>query len=296
MSKKIGKGLSDLLANIEDERIQTAPAEIIEGERIYNIEISKITANPNQPRKHFGEREQKELEESIRVHGILQPLILVKKGDGFMIVAGERRYRAAKSAGLYSIPAMVKQINEDMIREISLIENLQRENLNAIEEAEALKELIDLNKYTQEQLALRIGKARTSVTNTLRLLSLDEEIKNLVRQDRLSAGHARTLIAVQDSDARLDFAYRAADGNMSVRELENKVRVYLNPELAPKRMSGDQKARLSLEMRNLIDDMKRIFATKVKAVGNENKGRIYIDYYSKDDLERIFELVEKLKI
>lgn len=296
MSKRIGKGLSDLLANIEDERIVTAPAEIVEGERIYDIEISKITPNPNQPRKHFGEREQKELEESIRVHGILQPLILVKKGDGFMIVAGERRYRAAKSAGFFSVPAMVKQISEDMIREISLIENLQRENLNAIEEAEALKELIELNKYTQEQLALRIGKARTSVTNTLRLLSLDDEIKTLVRQDRLSAGHARSLIPIEDADVRLDFAYRAADGNMSVRELENKVRVYLNPELAPKRMSGEQKVRLSLEMRNLIDDMKRIFATKVKAVGNESKGRIYIDYYSKDDLERIFELVEKLKV
>jgi ParB family chromosome partitioning protein len=212
-----------------------------------------------------------------------------------MIVAGERRYRAAKKLGLETVPAIVKQFDESMIREVSLIENLQRENLNAIEEAEALRELMSINGYTQEQLAERIGKARSSVTNSLRLLQLDDEVKSLVRQNRLSAGHARTLIPITKKEDQVDYAYNAADGGMSVRDLEKKVRYYLNPELKPKRISAAEKARLTLEMRNLVDDMKRVFRTKVKLVGNDKKGRIIIDYFNADDLQRIFELVEHLK-
>lgn len=296
MSKRIGKGLSALLANIEDERVlPVAPAEVIEGEKVYQIELDKIEPNPNQPRKYFGERQQRELEDSIRVQGVISPIILVKRDDKYMIVAGERRYRAAKAVGLNTIPAMVKQIDERMIREISLIENLQRENLNAIEEAEAVAELMKLNGYTQEQLAQRLGKARSSVANTVRLLALEEEVKSLVRQDRLSAGHARALIPISDRETQIDFAYQAADGEMSVRELEVKVRYYLNPDKAPRKMSAQEKSRLSLEMREFVDDMKRIFSTKVKLMGNDTKGRICIDYYNKDDLQRIYELIATLK-
>ncbi len=296
MAKRIGKGLSALLSNIEDERVMpTAPTEVIEGEKVYSIDIESIYPNPDQPRKYFGEREQKELEDSIRVHGVLSPLILVKRDDGYMIVAGERRYRASKAVGLTSVPAMVKQIDERMIREISLIENLQRENLNAIEEAEAVNELMRLNGYTQEQLAERLGKARSSVANILRLLLLDEEVKSLVRQNRLSAGHARALIPVTDRETQVDFAYQAADGEMTVRDLEAKVRYYLNPDRAPKKLSAEEKNRLSLEMREFVNDMRRVFSTKVSLKGNESKGRIRIDYYTKDDLQRIFELIEKLK-
>lgn len=295
MAKRIGKGLSELLANIEDARLTAVPAEIVDGEKIYNIELTKIRPNPEQPRKHFGEKEQQELAESIKLHGIIQPLILIRDGDGYIIVAGERRYRAARFAGLNTVPAIVKSLDGQKMREISLIENLQRENLNPIEEAEALRDLAALYNLTQENLAERIGKARSSVANTLRLLSLDDEVKSLVRQDRLSAGHARALISVEDKETQIDFAYRAADGQLSVRELEQKVRFYLKPELAPKKMDADTKNRLSLEMRNLVDDMKRIFSTKVRAIGNENKGRIYIDYYTNDDLQRIFDLMEKLK-
>lgn len=296
MSKKIGKGLSALLANIEDERaVPAVSKEVVEGTQVFELPIEKVFPNPEQPRKTFGEKEQRELEESIKIHGVLQPLILVKRGEKYMIVAGERRYRASKAVGLSTIPAIVKQIDERLIREISLIENLQRENLNAIEEATAIKELMDLNEYTQEQVALRIGKSRPSVANTLRLLLLDDEVKSLVAQDRLSAGHARTLIPIGDRETQIDLAYQAADGEMTVRELEIRVRHILNPETAPRRMTQAEKTRLSLEMRNLVDDMKRIFCTKVKAVGNENKGRIYIDYYTKDDLQRIFELMDRLK-
>ena len=294
MSRRIGKGLSELLANIEDERVQM-PSEFADGEAIYQIDIEKVAPNPDQPRKYFNENAQKELEESIKVHGVLQPLILAKRGDGFVIVAGERRYRAAKAIGMSTLPAIVKQIDDSLMREISLIENLQREDLNAIEEAEAIEELMRMNGYTQEKLAQRIGKARSSVANTLRLLALDDEVKSLVRQNRLSAGHARALVPVQDRETQIDFAYRAADGEMSVRELEQKVRFYLNPDKAPKKLTPGERERLSGEMGAFVDDMKRIFATKVKLVGNESKGRIYIDYFSRDDLERIYELIAKLK-
>ncbi|MBR2480488.1 MAG: ParB/RepB/Spo0J family partition protein [Clostridia bacterium] len=296
MAKRIGKGLSALLANIEDERVlPVQPTEVVEGEKVYNIELDLIEANPNQPRKYFGEKQQRELEDSIRVQGVISPIILVKRDDKYMIVAGERRYRAAKAVGLNAIPAMVKQIDERMIREISLIENLQRENLNAIEEAEAVAELMKLNGYTQEQLANRIGKARSSVANIVRLLSLEDEVKSLVAQDRLSAGHARALIPITDRETQIDFAYQAADGEMSVRELEVKVRYYLNPDKAPRKMSAKEKARLSIEMREFVDDLKRVFGTKVKLVGNDTKGRICIDYYNKDDLQRIYELISTLK-
>ena len=294
MSRRIGKGLSELLANIEDERIQ-APLEESGGEAIYQIDLEKISPNPYQPRKYFNETAQKELEESIKVHGILQPLILVKRGDGYVIVAGERRYRAAKAIGMATVPALVKKIDDSLMREISLIENLQREDLNPIEEAEAIDELIRLNGYTQEKLAQRIGKARSSVTNILRLLGLDDEVKSLVRQNRLSAGHARALAAVTNKEAQIDFAYRAADGEMSVRELEQRIKFYLHPETAPRKLSPKERERLSGEMRAFVDDMKKVFATKVRLVGNESKGRIYIDYFSRDDLERIYELIEKLK-
>ncbi len=296
MAKRIGKGLSALLANIEDERVlPVQPTEVVEGEKVYNIELDLIEANPNQPRKYFGEKQQRELEDSIRVQGVISPIILVKRDDKYMIVAGERRFRAAKAVGLNTIPAMVKQIDERMIREISLIENLQRENLNAIEEAEAVAELMKLNGYTQEQLANRIGKARSSVANIVRLLSLEDEVKSLVAQDRLSAGHARALIPITDRETQIDFAYQAADGEMSVRELEVKVRYYLNPDKAPRKMSAKEKARLSIEMREFVDDLKRVFGTKVKLVGNDTKGRICIDYYNKDDLQRIYELISTLK-
>ena len=294
MARRIGKGLSELLANIEDERVQ-APAMESAGEAVYQIDLESISPNPDQPRKYFNEDAQRELQESIKVHGILQPLILAKRGDGYIIVAGERRYRAAKAVGMATVPALVKRIDDSLMREISLIENLQREDLNPIEEAEAIDELIRLNGYTQEKLAQRIGKARSSVTNILRLLGLDDEVKELVRQNRLSAGHARALAAVANREAQVDFAFRAADGEMSVRELEQRIKFFLHPETAPRKLSPKERERLSGEMRAFVDDMKRVFATKVKLVGNESKGRIYIDYFSREDLERIYELKKKKK-
>lgn len=297
MAKRLSKGLTDLLANIEDVSVPGAVSvSNEEAGSVYEIDIESVIPNPKQPRKYFGEGQLEELANSIRVQGIITPLILVKSGDKYMIVAGERRYRAAQSVGLKTVPAIVKSLSEREIREVSLIENLQREDLNPIEEAEAMSELAAMYSLTQEALAVRIGKARPSVANAMRLLQLDDEVKDLVRRGRLSAGHARALVALKDGSEQVEFAYRACDGQMTVRELEKKVQYTLHPELKPQRRSdAASRERMSLEMRELVDDMKRIFLTKVKLVGNDKKGRIYIDYFSADDLQRIYELMEKLK-
>lgn len=297
MAKKLGKGLADILANLEDARVEKSVevVEVVDGEKIYNVELSRITPNPKQPRKYFDDEALSELSESIRIHGIIQPLVLNKVGDRFVIVAGERRYRASKLAGLDSVPAVVKTMSEEQAREIALIENLQRENLNPIEEGEALKQLMELNKMTQEEVAKRVSKSRSNVANTMRLLALPESVKGLIRDGRLSAGHARALLPIKDELKQSEYARKIVEKGLSVREVEKGVKEILNPELKKKKMTEEQRERMSLEMKNLILDMQRAFGTRVRAVGNENKGRIYIDYYTKDDLDRFVEILDSLK-
>lgn len=290
--KKKPKNLAMLLDTLEDTTIN---AESFESDKIYNVDIDLVIPNPKQPRKSFNEEALKELADSIAIHGIIQPLICKRHNDKFIIIAGERRYRASKLVGLETLPIILKETDDKKTREISLIENLQREDLNSIEEAEAIKELIDNYKLTQEEVAVRLGKSRSNVTNTLRLLNLDLRVKFLVRDGRLSAGHARALVPIEDKDKQYELALASGDNKKSCRDLEKIVKYLLNPELAPKKMDKQQKIKLSNEMRLLIEDMNRAFATKVRVIGNEEKGRIYIDYYTKDDLERIYELVEKLK-
>ena len=291
MAKKLSKGLEDLLNNIE-----AAPVRVTDdGERVYNIPVESIARDPKQPRKSFDDVTLNELSESIKNHGILQPITVKQDGDKFQIIAGERRYRAAILAGLTSVPALVRNLDAKKSREASLVENLQREDLNAIEEAEALQELLTHYNLTQELLAARIGKSRPNVANTLRLLKLSDTVKDYVRTNRLSAGHARALLQVTNEKRQNDFAVLCLDDKMSVRDLEKKIRFYLHPELLPKPQSAEDRAKLSAEMKELLTDMSRIFGTKVKAMGNDKKGRIYIDYYTKDDLDRIYDLMERLK-
>ena len=296
MAKKLGKGLFDILSNIEDARVETAkPVEVVDGEKIYQLPLNEIIPNPKQPRKYFDDEALKELSESIRLHGIIQPLVLNKEGGQYVIVAGERRYRAAKLAGLKSAPAVVKTMSEQKAREVSLIENIQRENLNAIEEGEALKELMDMYNLTQDAVAQRVSKSRSNVANTMRLLALPDEIKDMVRTDRLSAGHARAILPLKDPIEQIECARKVVEKGLSVREVEKTVRETLNPELKKKKMTPAEKERLSIEMKGLLLDMQRLFGTRVRAQGNENKGRIYIDYYTKDDLDRFCEIVEGLR-
>ena len=220
------------------------------------------------------------------------PIIVNKSGDRYMIIAGERRFRASKIAGLSKVPVIIKNYNERQIKEISLIENLQREDLNPIEAANAMKSLMLDYGLSQEDLADRIGKSRPAIANTLRLLSLSHEVMKMVEAGKLSAGHARALLPIPQID-QVKFAETVVKDGLSVREIEKKVKDYfLSPEEKAKKK---QRQELSAELKELIGDMQRVFGTKVNAIGNDNKGRIYIDYYTRDDLDRLGEILEYLK-
>lgn len=280
----LGAGLGALFGSF-DEDITSL------GDSVSELNISQVITNPNQPRKAFDEQALYELSESIKNVGVIQPILVCQADDKYVIVAGERRYRACVMAGLDKVPVIIKNFSEKECKEIALIENLQREDLNPIEEATAMKALADDFDLSQEELAARLGKSRSAVANTIRLLNLNEAVMDMVRNNRLSAGHARALVPIKDASVQIKYAKAACDKKMSVRELENLVNAYLNnSKELPKR-----KIKISAELKSLINDMQRVFATKVKAVGNEDKGRITIDYYTKDDLQRIFDIIEEIK-
>ena len=291
----LGKGLSALFSETEEDYgksllFDETPTQ--KGEGVTEIDISSIFANPNQPRKVFDEGALKELADSISKHGVIMPIIVNKSGDRYMIIAGERRFRASKIAGLKTVPVIIKTYNERQIKEISLIENLQREDLNPIEAATAMRSLMDEYGMTQEDLADRIGKSRSAIANTLRLLNLAPEVIKMVANGTLSAGHARALISVPQSD-QIRIAESAVKEEISVRDVEKRVRDYFAPpeEKAKKKI----KMELSAELKELIVDMQRVLGTRVNAIGNDKKGRIYIDYYTRDDLDRISEILEFVK-
>ena len=255
------------------------------GEAVTQIESKLIDTNPNQPRKHFDEDSLNELAVSIKNYGVIQPILVCpKEGGRYELIAGERRLRASKMAGLSFIPAIVKRFTESEMAEIALIENLQREDLNPIEEARAYRSLMEKYGFTQEELADKLGKSRPVIANSLRLLSLNPVVVEMVETGRLSAGHARCLASIKDMGVQATYALAACDKQLSVRQLENMVRAYLKPGKEPK---TPKKAFISPELKELVNNMQRTFGTKVKAVGNNEKGRIFIDYYTKDDLIRI---------
>ncbi|MCI8487096.1 ParB/RepB/Spo0J family partition protein [Pumilibacter intestinalis] len=290
----LGRGLSALLSGAEEE-YEGAYGETESGEKTeagntpVEISLSLIDPNVNQPRKTFDEAAMNELANSIRIHGVISPIILVPNGNRYMIIAGERRYRAAKKAGLMSIPGIVRNYTQQQVKEISLIENLQREDLNPIETANAIKQLMEEYKYTQEEVADRIGKSRPAIANTLRLLTLSQAVIDLVAEGRLSPGHARCLVVVENPEAQLKLAQNGIDNKVSVREFEKMVKAFLTPK------QEKPKQEQSIELKDLIGRMQRTFATKVSALGNDRRGRIYIDYYNRDDLDRIVELIERLE-
>lgn len=295
-NRGLGKGLSALFSETEEDYGKSLlfnEEEAAKDGNVSEIEMSKIFANPNQPRKVFDETALQELSSSIKKHGVIMPIIVNKSaGDRYMIIAGERRYRATKLAGLYTIPAIVKNYSERQIKEISLIENLQREDLNPIEAANAMKSLMNDYGLTQEDLADRIGKSRSAIANTLRLLNLVPEVMKLVEGGELSAGHARAIVAVPGLDQK-KMAETAVKEGWSVREIEKKVKDYFIPP--EEKNKKKEKVELSAELKDLIGDMQRVLGTKVNAIGNDNKGRIYIDYYTRDDLDRLCEIIEYLK-
>ena len=291
-NRGLGKGLSALFSETEEDYGKSLLFEDKEDKQsVSEIAISDIYANPDQPRKVFDEDALNELAASIKKHGVIMPIIVNKNADGYMIIAGERRFRASKIAGLDTVPVIVKNYDERQIKEISLIENLQREDLNPIEAATAMRSLMDDYHLSQEDLADRIGKSRSAIANTLRLLNLQEEVLNMVKSGELSAGHARSIVSVPAADQK-KMANAIVKGGLSVRAAEKLVRDYFLP---PEEKKKKAKAPLSAELKELIGDMQRVFGTKVNAIGNDNKGRIYIDYYTRDDLDRLSEMVETLK-
>ncbi|MBO7219458.1 MAG: ParB/RepB/Spo0J family partition protein [Clostridia bacterium] len=300
----LGKGLGSLLGldALEDEVV--AKKEIKEETAVSDskndilyIDVNKIDVNPNQPRRTFDEDALKELATSIKQYGVVQP-ILVKKtaGDRYMIVAGERRYRASRMVNLSTIPAIVREYTDAEVKEIAWLENIQRQDLNPIETAKAMRELMDVYAWTQEELADRIGKSRSNVANTLRLLNLSEGVLNLVVEGKLSSGHARALVVIEDEDIQLQLANLAVEEKITVRDIEQAVRElqkpYEEPVQAPKKKK--EEAKMSIEMQDLIEKMQRRFATKVSVKGNDKKGQIIIEYYNTDDLDRLFQIIDNM--
>ncbi len=291
----LGRGLDSLLRSYDEEVVKETPitsetnktvtASNVDGD-VQKIETSKIYANPNQPRKTFDKESLNELTESIRLHGLIQPIVVNKMNDGYMIIAGERRYRACVNCGLKEIDCIVKNYTEKQVAEISIIENLQREDLNPVEMAKGIKRLMDEYGLTQEKVSERLGKSRSAIANTLRILSLYPEVLELVEKGKVSFGHAKILASIDDYATQLLLAKKIAKDKLTVRDLEKEVNSILG---------GKKKAKKVIlpsdELQDFISDLQRKLGTKVSVIGNDKKGRIYIDYYSQDDLDRIYDIV-----
>lgn len=295
--KGLGRGLDSLLGIFEKRDNVVEETKVVENKKqevsdnkhtVIELEISLIDNNIEQPRKNFDPTSLKELAESIKQYGVIQPILVCPKKDRYMIVAGERRFRASKLAGLKKIPAIVKEYTTQQIQEIALLENIQREDLNPIEVAKAMKELLTNFGWTQDELADRLGKSRPAVANFIRLLSLCPEVISMIESGKLSAGHARCLVVVSDPALQVKLAKDAVSKKITVRDMEKAVKELNDPK--PKK----QKEQLSIEMKDLVNTMQRKFSTKVNVIGNNKKGRIYIDYYNSDDLDRIYDLISRL--
>lgn len=288
MSKKfgLGKGLNALIPEdleldkgIKDNTNNTSNL----------IDINLIRSNQEQPRKSFDNERIMELSESIKHHGIVQPIILKKESDQYVIVAGERRWRAAKLAGVKEVPAIVMELSDKEVLEISLIENIQRQDLNSIEEAVAYKKLISEFNLTQDELSKRLGKSRVSITNTLRLLNLSENVQQYLIEGVISEGHGRALLAIDDSELQYEFAQKVIDDKLSVRELELQIKKMKNSN-ENKLVKTNSKAN-SPYYKDITERLQNYFGTKVNINDNNNKGKIEIEYYSEEDLQRILEII-----
>ncbi len=280
MAKKtgLGKGLDALFSSTFEEEIEN------DGEKVENIKLSEIEPNRDQPRRMFDEESLGELADSIKRYGVIQPIIVTKRDNYYQIVAGERRWRASKRAGLDVIPAIVRDNDNQRNQEIALIENIQREDLNPIEKARGIKVLMDQYNMNQQQVAEIIGKSRSSVANTLRILNLDERVINLALEGKLTEGHCRSLLSFEDPDKQYDMALYMINSGDSVREAEKKTK-------ARKNMSK-KNAKYEPIYRDIENTFQNFFGTKVKLNAGQRKGKIVIEYASNDDLERILGLLK----
>jgi len=282
-----GRGLGALLESTSKEVSEHTDGSVV------LLDINKIEPNREQPRKHFQEDALEELSESIKNYGVIQPVVVKKKDDFYELIAGERRWRAAKLAGLTEIPVIVKEFSEQELVEISLIENIQREDLNPVEEAMAYKRLIDEFHLKQDEIAERVGKSRTAVTNAMRLLKLSEKVQQMLIDEMITAGHARAILSIADKEKQESIAMKVFDEKLSVRETEALVKRMLEPPKTAKKSKFSSAEDAIYE--SLEEKMKSIMGTRVQIHRKKNdKGKIEIEYYSKDELERIIDLFESI--
>jgi ParB family chromosome partitioning protein len=286
----LGKGLNVLIpeASSQPVRRRTRKEDTIQGNH-FTVNINKIEPNQNQPRKNFEQQGLQELADSIKQFGVIQPLVVQKKENYYEIIAGERRWRAAKIAGLKEVPVIVKELSANEILEISLIENIQRENLNPIEEAKAYKALIEDFELKQEEIAEKVSKSRSAITNALRLLKLNEQVQEMLIRGQISMGHARALLSISDEQVQISIAQRIIEEGLSVRNIEKIVK-----ELANTKEKKKENDRYKYLYKDLENDLKEKLGNKVSIKNKKNnKGKIEIEYYSQDDLERIIDLLKR---
>ncbi|MEE1313605.1 MAG: ParB/RepB/Spo0J family partition protein [Lachnospiraceae bacterium] len=288
----LGKGLNVLIPDSAPQQVKrrSRKTSSAEQESSWTLSINKIEPNRNQPRKNFDDESLQELADSIKQFGIIQPIVVQKKDEYYEIIAGERRWRAAKIAGLKEVPVIIKNYKENEIVEISLIENIQRENLNPIEEAQAYKTLMEEFGLKQEEVAGKVSKSRSTITNSLRLLKLTEEVQKMLMEEKISMGHARALLAITDSDMQITIAKKVCEESLSVRDIEKLVKNMWKPAKKEKEETNEYQ----YLYRDIEESLKQILGSKVTIKNNKNhKGKIEIEYYSQDDLERIIDLLKR---
>jgi len=278
VQRGLGRGLDALLST---------KADIPDGDEMQEIEIQKVIARKNQPRSVFNGDSLQELANSIREHGVLQPILVKPKGEEYEIVAGERRWRAAYLAGIEKIPAIIKEISKEEAAEISLIENLQRDDLSVVEEAKAYKNMMGTYGYTQESLARRIGKSRSHIANILRILGLPEEVLDLLEQRKLTAGHARALLAIQNEREQINMAHTIVNDKISVRRIEDNIK----KKKAVKKGEDSQNKDDMIEIKEIEERIQKHLGTKAEIVKQKKGGKIVIEYYNMDDLDRIIDMI-----
>ena len=288
----LGKGLDALFPSNVDINTLGGDVSHETSEKIIEMKINDIEPNVNQPRKNFDDEKIDDLAASIAEHGVLQPIIVAKKDDYYQIIAGERRWRASKKAGLKTIPAIVRDYDEKKIREVALIENIQRQDLNAIETAKAIKEIMEEHALTQEELAKTLGKSRSAIANTLRILNLDERVQEMVQEGKLTEGHARTLASIESPQKQYKLAMDIINLDLSVRDAEELTK---EEKAATKKKSPKKEtSKLEIIYKDIENRLKKELETKVSfRPMTKSRGKIIIEYYTSEELERILEILEK---
>ncbi|WP_138494318.1 ParB/RepB/Spo0J family partition protein [Paenibacillus pinistramenti] len=279
MSKRLGKGLDALIPSLS----------VTDDDKVVEISLKQLRANPYQPRKSFDEEAIKELAESIRQHGVIQPIIVRSVLKGYEIIAGERRFRASLYCGKDTIPAVIRNFTDQQVMEIALIENLQRENLNAMEVAVAYQGLMDQFQLTQEELSMKVGKSRSHIANFLRLLSLPEDVKEHVSRGTLSMGHARALVGLKNTETIKQLAKQCIEGEWSVRQLEEAVQQFDRKGKDKPKPANKKRDPYIEEVEEVLRDR---FKTTVKIKATKEKGKIEINYYNQQDLQRLLDLLQ----